>query len=306
VRLWGFVFLASLVTGCVRSSALPVAVTAASHRATTPAEENLLLYVSDAGNNDVNFYTWPNLRFRATLTGFGAVRGLCASPTGSIYIVDAQNDDIVRYGHGAQSPSKILYDQGYHPNGCAVDRVTGKLAVTLISESSGQPGVLALFTHAAGRPVYYGIANIFTPAYCAFDSKGNLFIDGTDKKGNFALGEMAFGYHSVSTVTLKQTIGVPGGVQWDGTYLVIGDQGTSSKGSTLYQFTIAGGAGTLEGTVPLGESAKVAQFWTGSIKLVGPNSGGSEVGIWSYPAGGQPLKTIGGFKKPIAAVVTGA
>lgn len=305
MKLSTFVAAIALVAGCAPSTSLPGAVQATSHRMTAPAPHHLLLYVSDAGNDDVNYYTWPNLKFIATLTGFGAVRGLCGGATGSVYVADFKNDEIVRYAHGGKTPSKILYDQGYHPNACAIDPVSGKLAVALTSQTSEKPGVLGIFTHAAGRPVYYGAANITTPAYCGFDSKGNLFIDGTDSKGNFALGEMPFGYHSVFTVTLNQAIAVPGGVQWDGKYMVVGDEGSGSQGSTLYRFTITGGTGTLESTVNLSASAKVAQFWAGTIKLVGPNSGSTKVGIWPYPAGGQPLKTIAGFKQPIAAFVNG-
>lgn len=307
MKLSACVIAIALVAGCTQSNALPRAVTATSQGVTPSADQkHLWLYVSDAGNNDVSFYTWPNLRFFATLTDFGAVRGLCASSSGYVYVADAAREEMIRYAHGAKMPSKILYDQGYRPNSCATDGLTGKLAVTLTSETSGKTGVLGIFTHAAGRPVYYGIANIKTPAYCAFDDKGDLFIDGTDNEGKFALGEVPFGYHSVFTVTLNHTIAVPGGVQWDGKYVVIGDEGAGSQGSTLDQFTVSGSAGTLEGTVKLDASAKVAQFWTGQIKLVGPNSGSSKVGIWSYPAGGEPLKTIDGFKQPIAAVVTGA
>lgn len=275
------------------------------HRATVRHDEmHPLLYVSDAGNNDVKFFTWPHLRLVSTLTGFGAVRGLCASKLGAVYVVDGQKDEVFRYKHGGKVPENILYDQGYHPNSCASDSLTGRLAVTLISENTA-PGVLAIFTHGAGRPVYYGTANIVTPAYCAFDHAGNLFVDGTDRKGNFALGEMPFGYHSVFPVTLNQSIAVPGGIQWDGQYVVIGDVGAGSNPSTLYQFTIKSSAATLQGTVKLDESNKVTQFWIGKVKVFGPDSGLTNVRYWPYPGGGSPIRAIGGFKKPVATVISG-
>lgn len=262
-----------------------------------------LLYVSDAGNDNVSFFTYPKLKLVGTLSGFGAVRGLCGNKGGDVYVVDAQNDEVIRYKHGATAPSKILYDQGYHPNGCAIDPVTGKMAVTLTAQSGG-PGVLALFTHAGGRPVYYGTANIATPAYCAFDNQGNLFIDGTDKNGNFAFGEMPVDYHTVFTVTLNQAIAVPGGIQWDGSYIAVGDEGAGSDNSTIYRFTVSGFAGTLQGTVRLNASSQVAQFWIGKAKVVGPNSGSTHVKLWTYPAGGAALESLGGFKEPIAAVLS--
>ena len=305
MRVYAFVVCVAMVTGCGQSNAVPRAVLPAAHRAAVPPPVHPLLYISDAGNDDVKFYTWPNVKPVATLTGFGAVRGLCGGKTGTVYVVDAQKDEVIRFSHGGKTPAGILYDQGYHPNSCASDPASGRLAVTLTSETGGS-GVLAIFSHGAGRPVYYGTATIVTPAYCAFDNKGNLFVDGTDNKGNFALAEMPFGYHSFFPAKVNQTIAVPGGIQWDGTYLVIGDEGAGTSGSTLYQFTIASAnVLKLAGTVVLNESSKVAQFWIGQIKMVGPNSGGINARIWTYPGGGAPIRAIGGFKEPIAALVSG-
>ncbi len=274
------------------------------HRAAIPAPEGPLLYVSDAGNNNVKFFTYPAGQLMGTLTGFEAVRGVCGDKTGNVYVVDAHKSEVVRYAHGQKGRSKVLYDQGYYPNGCAVDPLTGKLAVTLISETSAA-GVLALFTHAAGRPVYYEIPSMWTPAYCGFDTKGNLYIDGTDKQGNFAFARMLAGYHNIYSLKLNQAIEVPGGVQWDGKYVAVGDRGVSSMGSTIYQFSMGTNAGTLQGTVQLDGSTDVMQFWIDGGTVIGPNSGSSpSVKFWPYPGGGSPTQGVGKFRDPIGAVVS--
>lgn len=303
VRLSPLLAGIALLAACARSNAVPWQTQGAVARP-AHARSHALLYVSDAGNDEVGVFTYPALKLVATLTGFGAVAGLCESTT-DVFVVDAQKDEVVRYARGAKTPSKVLYDQGYHPNGCAVDPVTGKLAVALRSESSGR-GVLAIFAHGGGRPVYYGTANIATPAYCAFDNEGDLFIDGTDELGNFAFGEMPVDYRTVFSVTLDQTIAVPGGIQWDGTYIAVGDEGEGSQPSTIYQFTVSAFTGTLEGTVHLGQSARVEQFWVGKTKLIGPNSGSSRVKVWAYPAGGTPIRSLGGFEEPVATVLSPA
>ena len=310
VKVSSLVAILTLLAGCAQTHAVPVVATAATHRAAALARHRgPLLYVADAGNDSVTFFSYPLGKRISTLTGFGTARGLCVSKGGDVYVVDAQKSEILRYLHGASSPSKVLYDQEYAPNACALDPLSGTLAATLTSESKG-PGVLAIFAHANGRPVYYGTATITNPAYCAFDDKGNLFIDGTDFKGNFALGMIPFGYRSVFNVKLNQTIAVPGGIQWDGTYLAVGDEGAGSNASTIYQFTINSTAtsaisGTLEGTVNLDDSSKVEQFSIDQSRVVGPNSGLTTVGYWHYPAGGAPERKIAGFEQPIAAVVSG-
>jgi hypothetical protein len=290
-------FLIVTLTGCTQQG--DVASTVA--RSAEPAFGRSLLYVSDAGNDDVQFFVYPRLKFVATLTGFGAVRGLCLGKAGEIYVVDAKNSQVVIYKHGAKTPSRILYDQEYAPNGCAVDPINGRLAVTLVSQSSG-PGVVATFGRGDKRPVYRGIARIYTPAYCAFDDKGNLYVDGADKEGNFALSELPFTYFNFSNITLNQTIAVAGAVQWDGKYLAVGDQGTGT-GSTVYRFSIASFNGTNEGTVTLGGSTDVTQFWIVKHTLIGPNGGTSpSVLWWDYPQGGSPRRTLTGFSDPVGVV----
>lgn len=287
--------LIAALAGCMRQSVPAPIATSAAHFGRS------LLYVSDAGSDDVQFFVYPHLKHVATLTGFGAVRGLCTDRSGNIFVADAKNSQVVMYKHGAKTPNRILYDQEYAPNGCAVDPMSGRIAVTLTSLTSGQ-GVLATFARGDKRPVYHGLANIYTPAYCAFDDKGNLYADGTDQQGHFALSELPATYFNFSNVTVNETIAVAGAVQWDGKYLAVGDQGTGA-GSTVYRFSIASFTGTNEGTVTLGGSSDVTQFVIIKHRIIGPNAGTSpSVLWWEYPQGGSPLRTLTGFSDPVGVV----
>ena len=51
--------------------------------------------------------------------------------------------------------------------------------------------------------------------------------------------ELPKGGKSLQNITLNQTIGGPGGVQWDGKYAAIADQ----EAPGIYQFTVTGSVG---------------------------------------------------------------
>src|SRR6202034_3377504 len=71
--------------------------------------------------------------------------------------------------------------------------------------------------------------------FCGYDDEGNLFVDGLSAPGtgHFALAELPKGGSALKTITPNQYIGWPGGVQWDGKHVAIGDQITP----VIYQFS---------------------------------------------------------------------
>lgn len=296
-----------LLCGCSAANALApqsgLGAPEIRRNATKPSAP--LLYVSDAGTDKVYYYSYPDGTLEGTLSGFGAVRGLCSDEMGDVYVVDSKRSQIIKYAHGGTSPLKTLYDPEYLPNGCAVDSVTGRLAVTNDAISSG-PGVLALYWRARGKPVFYGLVNIYSPSFCGFDNRGNLFVDGTSEKGAFELTEFPYHLHNLYNVTVGQSISVPGAVQWSGTHLAIGDQGVDYTGSTIYRFTVSHYGATETGSTVLGGSTDVTQFWITGERVIGPNHGPSsnDVSVWKYPAGGEPLRKLTGFSQPFGATLS--
>ncbi len=87
---------------------------------------------------------------------------------------------------------------------------------------------------------------------------------------------------------MDETIYLPGGVQWDGKYLAVGDQVAVKHNftSTIYQFSISGSIGTTVNTMVLTGSSEVAQFWLPRVdsgprhrsatQLIGPNQNGGD------------------------------
>lgn len=294
-RALGTLTLAIVVAGCGASQ--PLTVPAASLRVVAearPAKGASLLYVSDLGANAVVEYTYPGGSYVGKLTGFGSVAGVCASNTGTLFVVD-EAGPVVVYAHGGTSPLRKLPASGA-PDGCAVDPTTGNLALT--NESSYENGVVAIYPHAKGTPkLYFDKANVDATFFCGYDPHGNLFLDGWDRTGNVIILELAKGRTKFQIWKPSRSIGTAGGVQWDGTYVAVMDEGAGS----VYRTT----GGRVVQTVRLRNGTNVDQFWLQGTTLIGPNaqSPGS-VSFWHYPGGGAPSKTITGLTFPVGAAVS--
>ncbi len=259
-----------------------------------------LLYISDDGTNDVYTYAYPHIKLKGTLTGFAVPYGECVDNVGDVFIVDMGASDIVEYAHGGSSPIAVLSDPGYSPAACSVDPTSGTLAVTNVQKQSGGQGNVAIYKHAKGRPkAYYTDPVMDNVGYCDYDNKGNLFVDGlTD--GKFAFAEIPAGSTTFRNITLSQPIGSPGGVQWDGTHIAVGDKVIN----VIYEFIIKGKKGTEVGTTPLIGAVEVDDFWIDRPNVIGPDFGTGDVGIWAYPSGGSPKKVISGLSEPVGAVLS--
>jgi hypothetical protein len=111
--------------------------------------------------------------------------------------------------------------------------------VSIFAKATGNPKIIAAFyrTHSLG-----------------YDDKGNLFVDGRNggsSGGPFMFGELVKG--KVKAIALKGgTINLPGGVQWDGSYITVGDR---SPG-TIYRIS----AGKIVGSISLTGEANTVEY----------------------------------------------
>ena len=257
------------------------------------AERGDLLYVSDLKTAEVDVFSYPGGTLVGKLVGFTTPEGECVDKAGDVFVTDPYSSTIQEYAHGGTAPILTLSPAGYLPNGCAVDPRTGALAVTENPFGSAAGGLL-LYRHVKGTPTVYSIPNIFRPAFDGYDSNGNLYVDGVGGCClDFELAELPAGGHAFSAITVNVTLGFPGAVQWDGTYLAIGDQGAGRGPSKIDRFSISGSAATEVGTTPLSDSCEVLQFWIDHHRVVAGNLCTSGVKYFAYPAGGNSTKTIG-------------
>ena len=267
------------------------------------AKSGDLLYVSDTETSDVYVFSYPKGELKGTLTGLLDPAGECVDKKGDVFITNTGDNDILEYAHGGTSPLATLDDAGYFPTGCSVDPTTGNLAVTNFTTTGSGQGDVVIYTHAKGKPKgNYTDPDIFDMFLCGYDVYGNLFLDGLNQGSAFQFAELRKGGSALTNLTLDQSIGLPGAVQWDGKHVAVGDQSTN----TIYQFSISGKSGKKTGSTALGGAAEVFQFWIAGSRVIGPDSSGADVKVWRYPAGGSALKTISGVYVPLGATVSAA
>jgi hypothetical protein len=283
------------------------------------AKNDDLLYISDLIAQVVDIYTYRGHKLVGTLTGFFNPEGLCVDNAGNVYVTNDTSEgvhQISEYGHGSTTLVRTLNDPDGRVNGCSVNPKTGDLAVTNFWGASDREGNVAVYAHASGSPTTYSNSNIYYYYYCSYDNRGNLFVDGETYGSVFGLGELQKGGKKLKFIPIDQTIYLPGGVQWDGKYLAVGDQVAvkHSFTSTIYDFAISGNQATTVNTMILTGSNQVAQFWIPLVDtgrkhgqgklLIGPNQDGADTLIWDYPSGGNPIQTISGETDPIGATVS--
>jgi hypothetical protein len=293
---------------------LPAFVTSA-HRdrsrswMTPDAKSTNLLYISDATSGDLYVYSYPGAKLKGVLTGLSAPEGECVDKAGDVFVANTGATEILEYAHGGTSPIATLSDSGYFPLGCSVDPTTGNLAVTNIcGELYGQclyNGNVLVYPNAKGQPTSYSDPAVTQPFFCGYDDKGNVYVDGLYNDTSFAFAELRRGRSSFTNITLNESVYQPGGVQWDGKYVAVGDEDLYNN--VVLQFKIKGTQGKLarRGGTPLDGGTLVVQFWIQGNLIVGPNHGGSgSVMFWRYPAGGSPIKTLDAFSTPIGSTVS--
>jgi hypothetical protein len=270
------------------------------HQALADAKSRDLLYVSTGADQPISVYTFPGARFVGLLTGPLGPRGLCANLAGDVFVPFVYiPGGVYEYAHRGGTPIAqlgLLFDW---PNGCSVDPTTNALAV--VAGPQLERAAVAIYRYSRKRGWRlargYSIPSMGSTAFCGYDDKGNLFVDGETGGGTFALAELPKGGKAFVTINVTQSFFAPGQVQWDGKHLAIGDTGVSP--SVVYQFDVNGSSATAVGSTTLNDSMKVEQFWIQGGRLVAPDikasCGQSQAGciyFYKYPAGGAPTKTI--------------
>jgi hypothetical protein len=297
-----------------RNGNAPNAAGRGASRISPEAKKQGLLYVSDSGTNEVHVYSFPGGTSEGTLTGFDYPYGMCTDKKGDIWIANFLAHEILEYAHGGTSPIATLSDPNEYPFACSVDPTTGNLAVSNIFGTGSIAGSIAVYADAQGSPTIYSDSSIYYMEYCGYDKQGDLFMDGTPQSsGSFELAELPKGGSSIGNITLSGTIHSPGGVQWWGKYLTVGDDYYESQStSSVDQIQVSGSTASIVGYTVLTGSAYVQGYTiaksrdrAGKAIVVAPNlAASSNVLFYKYPAGGTATKTLTGFTNPISTAVS--
>jgi hypothetical protein len=329
-RRAGAIFAAvGLLSGCVGVSPVSLPHTTfdlgaggATSRTRPAASSGDLLYVSDAGSKVVDIYSYPKGAKVGQLAGFAAPGGLCVDGAGDIFVtnsVASGSSNIREFAHGGKTPIQTLSDPDMFPSGCAVDPVTGNLAVTNYCPDnqgacgSGRGNVL-IYPKAKGSPKRYSDPLVTHFSYCGYDDAGTLYADGYGRRGRFfELVELPKGGEELVVVRIHWTrygekIQSPGAVQWDGKLLAIGEEQGEDIIPSIYR--VAPASGRIVTILALHKSHFVQQFFIYDQVLIAPNERTKaghlhgQILFYHYPQGGGPISTIGGLDMPVGAVVS--
>ncbi len=273
------------------------------------AQRQDLLYVSlvDPNEHEVLAYSYSGQTLLGTLTGFDYPQALCVDAAQDLYVTDNGRYQISEFRHGGSNRIKVLVDPAGSPLGCAVDSISGDLAVANFTSKGVGGGNLAIYRHAKGIPKVYVSDAIYYYWFPAYDSAGDLFVDGLNEGSSVALAELPHGAHKFHTLKLDQAIEYPGGIYWDARYLAVGDQ----RAGEIYEFAISNFTATLEKTTNVSTADDLFEFWISPDDrvLVGAAYGdghGDDSGVyyWKYPRGGSPRHTITGVPYASGLVVS--
>jgi hypothetical protein len=293
---------AAFLSGCGNSQ-LPLAqagVNAQINRAASlPAKSHDLLYVA-LGGGHVEILSYPAVaKVGSIYYGlYSYLQAECSDPSGHVWITDYSG--ISEYRHGGTKP--IIQDfTEWDLTGCSVAPQSDDLAAV------GQSTIF-VWSHGVGKAKQYRTKSKYTLRHCGYDADGNLFVDGFDPANNnkFILFELPSGGRTLARVALDQKIGGAGQVQWDGRYLAIQD---SDAPYDIYQVSISGGMGSVVNTIAFdGLRGRVEASWIAGSTVFVPYSVRGDfpngIGVFNYPAGGQPISILEGKQYKYVSAVT--
>lgn len=246
-----------------------------------------LLYVTN-GNGNVTVYRYWKQTLIGVLTNFTQPMGECVDSQQNIYITDHATKQILEFAHGATKPMKTFDDSPDAPYACAVDPLTGNLAVANDNGPS-QQGNLTVWLPGSSAHTTFTDSKIGRFRGCAYDNHGTLMVTSGS----------AFAWLPKGADSLID-IAVPGrqwnnvqGIQWDGKFFVIDD-------SSAIRISLIHGQAYYVGLSSLsyGSAHSSGPFWIYNnessqqgTQIVGAARESSRgwVMFWHYPAGGNPV-----------------
>jgi hypothetical protein len=262
------------------------------------AKSGDLIYAT-GGCGGTCVFSYPKGELVGSLSLTGAVRGDCSDSAGDVFIT---NDyQVLEYAHGATSPSQTLSVPGGQASGCAIDPVTGNLAVVV---NDGDKNI-AIYPDAQGTPALY--SSHLTSVACGYDNAANLFVSGVGRTAN-AISELPNGASDFSVLSVGGELGNPGQVQWDGKHITY--EGLSHRNIRVSRLKISASSATIVGTTRFGgaiQNAYLSGIFGDEILIPYSIRGFQthQIGLWAYPKGGKQLSKMQPFSDSKLAIFRG-
>jgi hypothetical protein len=289
----------------IRCFIVPIALAACSASSVTPAtlhfdgagswtrvaSSNGPFIYGAAYDAYVNIFTFSGQQV-GVLKGFGEASGVCSDSDGGVFVLDDERDLIYEYLPDGSLPVDVFDDRYETPSGCAVDPITGDLAVanTQLQGHTATSNVAIFVPGSYQPPTSFTAPNISVYSFCAYDPDGNLYVDGLGSKQELELAELPAGSDQFVPIPLS---GInnhhhkPAAIQWDGQYVAVGDR----QAQVVYRVSVSGSTGTIVETVRIRgwHRHTAVNFDIVGKKLLFPLF--EKLLFYKYPAGGR--KTTG-------------
>ncbi|MGA7246372.1 MAG: hypothetical protein WCB01_01160 [Candidatus Cybelea sp.] len=261
-----------------------------------------LIYAGSADGKHLYIFSYPKgklVREFAPPTGTIALEGLCSDTSGNVYVASLSklgtnqtvSGHVYEYAHGGTKVLKTLsFDRG-RPFGCSVDPSSGTLAVSSAGFGSGGIGEIETFSPGSNYgKIYYGY-DIQSFYYCAYDVKGNLFVNGEGIGTQMYLAELKKGATQLEDLSLNKYVSVSGmgELQWDGSHVTLEDL----TADAIYQLSASASLVSVVGQSHLdGWNGSTLSAISGTSVIVPNGVSETAIGFWKYPAGGKESKSV--------------
>lgn len=271
-----------------------VSPAAAASRMSPHAKSGDLLYVL-GGQGEIHILSYPQGQLVATVQAAAQSLYLCSDTKGNVFVTAFKNSsgNVLEYAHGGTTPIASFYSQGW-PWSCAVDPVTGNLAVVNLYATGSSFGDVVIFPNAQGSPTAYRDPSISYYTYGGYDTSGNLFIEGVGgSKGYFA--ELPYQSSTFINITLDHSHYGSDVVGWDGSYIALAD----ALQHAVLRIQVAGSTGSVVEVVPIKDwhqgAMRESTFYDG--RFIARPGKHSDAAVWKYPRGGRPGQVFHTFPK---------
>ena len=290
-----------LLSGCSAMQPLALPGPTQARSASIDAASGDLMYAASTDGKHIYVFSYPQGKLVQKITppkGTISLQGLCSDASGNVYVTSISKGKgsggaeghLYEYAHGATKVRWTLNFYDAAPFGCAVDPKANTIAVSTVGLGS-RNGEVWTYTPGSNYGSQYASYNTRNYFYCAYDGKGNLFVNGTGAGNEMYLDELVSGKSQMTELVLNKYVSVSGmgQLQWDGTNMTLEDL----TAGAIYQLSISGSDAEIAGKTALsGWTGSALSTIAGSTVLVPTGVSQTSIGTWKYPSGGKLLKSF--------------
>jgi hypothetical protein len=280
------------------------------------AKASNLLYVSSYSDNRVTIYTYVDgnaIKLVGSLS-IGQPGGMCTDKAGDVWVPSYESQTIEEFPHGGTNPIRSIKRSAGYPYACAVDPLTGNLAVTYEFPNGkyGPYGRVVVFAKGE-RPQGLGPDDLYPIMFAAYDNTGDLFVDGTPCYSSYCnplidntlLLEAPAGGNGFQQLTIVgATIDQATALNWIKPTLLLTNNDTSTHKVTAYKLLVRGSNATVVGTLRLKNAASAFGSWVRAGLLIVPDENGNIIRTYNLSNGSFLSSFTKGLSSPFATVVS--